>query len=445
MQRLIAAKTGRAPRVCIVTPGQIGSNPRVVKEADALHEAGHEVSVIATRMLDLVEPRDQALMRRIPWRLERIDLRSRARWRLLRAAQVGARRVYAATGLARFANVGQSACTPPLRRAALATPADLYIAHYPAALPAVAAAARKYGARYAYDAEDYHLGDWPDDSAYDIERRLVREIECRYLPGCAYVTAASPDIAEAYAEAYGIARPHLVLNAFPLGHAPPGPTPQGAVQPGPSLYWFSQTVGPDRGLECAVRAIGLAQVRPHLYLRGTPAAGYAEQLIDLARSTGAGGRIHILPPEEPDSMEELAAAYDAGLVAETGHSASRHLCLSNKLFSFLLAGIPPLMSDTPAHTRFAAEAGVTDLLYPREDAAALAQLIDRILGNATRLAARRAQSWRLGQKRYNWDRERSQLVEAVGRATLRSSMIEGARAPPMPGAPHCDQPAGGPE
>ena len=223
MQRPLTTERACVLRICIVTPGQIGSNPRVVKEAQALHEAGYKVSVIATRTLDLVEPRDLALMRRIPWRLERIDLRSRMRWRLLRAGQFGARCTHVATGLALSADVGVSAFTRPLRRAALPTPADLYVAHYPAALPAVAAAARKCGARYAYDAEDFHLGDWPDDPVYDIERRLVREIEGRYLPGCAYLTAASPGIAEAYAAVYGVEQPHVVLNAYPLDRAALGP------------------------------------------------------------------------------------------------------------------------------------------------------------------------------------------------------------------------------
>jgi glycosyltransferase involved in cell wall biosynthesis len=364
----------------------------------------------------LVEPHDWTLMRSIPWQLERINLRSRVRWRLLRAVQSGARCAHAIAGLPRLADAALNAYVRPLRRAALATPADLYVAHYPAALPAVAAAARRHGARYAYDAEDFHLGDWPDAPAYDSERRLVGDIEARYLPGCAYVSAASPGIADAYAEAYPIERPRVVLNTFPLGQASPAPTPRGTAQPRPSLYWFSQTIGPNRGLECAVRAAGLARTRPHLYLRGTPAAGYAEELLDLARAAGAVGRIHFLPPDEPDRMERLAAAYDAGLVAETGHTASRRLCLTNKLFSFLLAGIPPLMSDTPAHRAFAAEAGVPDLLFPREDPTALAELLDRLFGDATRLAASRAWTWRLGQERYNWERDRGQLVEAIGRA-----------------------------
>ena len=87
----MASDRSKAGRVCLVTPGQIGSNPRVVKEAQALHDAGFLVTVIATWTLDRVEPRDQALMRTIPWQLDRIDLRSRWRWRAERALQIACR------------------------------------------------------------------------------------------------------------------------------------------------------------------------------------------------------------------------------------------------------------------------------------------------------------------------------------------------------------------
>src|SRR5262245_38024012 len=53
MQQPAAAWNRCMPRIAIVTPGQIGSNPRVVKEAEALHEAGYTTTVIATRALDL--------------------------------------------------------------------------------------------------------------------------------------------------------------------------------------------------------------------------------------------------------------------------------------------------------------------------------------------------------------------------------------------------------
>src|SRR5581483_4675772 len=125
------------------------------------------------------------------------------RWRMLRALQLGMERVFFATGNDRFAGAAISPFTFSLMRAAERISADLYIAHYPAALPAAAKAARIHRAHYAYDAEDFHLGDWPDGPAHETRRRLLRAVESRYLPKCAYVTAASPGIADAYAEAYG--------------------------------------------------------------------------------------------------------------------------------------------------------------------------------------------------------------------------------------------------
>jgi glycosyltransferase involved in cell wall biosynthesis len=403
-------------RVCIITPGSIGSNPRVVKEADSLHTAGFAVHVIATRTVERVEARDQSLMRRINWQLERVDLRSRIDWWLRRLPQLAARRAYQATGWWPLAEQGFSAFTPALADLAHRTPADLYIAHYPAALPVAAAAARRFRARYAYDAEDYHLGDWPDDPAHDGSRRLVREIERRYLSGCAYVTAASPGIADAYAQTYGIARPTVLLNVFPLELAPPGPTPKGTGEPGPSVYWFSQTIGPARGLECAVKAIALARTQPHLYLRGTPAPGYADELAMLAVEAGSAERVHLLDPAAPDEMVRLASAYDLGLCGEPAHTANNARALSNKLFSYLVAGVPPLMSATPAQHAFAVEAGIEDQLYPSGDAVKLAALMDGILGSPERLRAARVRALRLATERYNWGRQSAVLVDSVARA-----------------------------
>jgi hypothetical protein len=82
------------------------------------------------------------------------------------------------------------------------------------------------------------------------------------------------------------------------------------------------------------------------------------------------------------------------------------------------------MSDTPAHRRFAAEACLTDLLCPRDDPAALADLLDRLLGNTQRLAAARAQAWDLGQKRFNWEMEKGSLFEAVEHV-MRSGAMDG--------------------
>jgi glycosyltransferase involved in cell wall biosynthesis len=400
-------------RICIITPGALGSTPRVVKEAEALYEDGNDVTVIATRTLAAVDLRDDSVLAMSGWRVRRLDLRSRRlRWRY-RICQIAYKHAFAMTGYGRFATRGANAFTGPLIAAAKRVPADLYIAHYPAALPAAAISARKHDALYAFDAEDFHLGDWPEDRRHEPKRRLIRAIEGRYLGGCAYITAAAPGIADAYVKAYAVNRPTVVLNVFPCAQGPARPTLAGSVLAGPSVYWFSQTIGPDRGLECAVLAIGRSRARPHLYLRGSPASGFVERLRTIAVEAGVADRLHILPQALPSEMERLAARYDLGLSAEPGHTPNNRIALGNKLFSYLLAGVPVVMSDVPAHYAFASETGAAGRLYRINDADSLAAALDAILSDAAVLAAARAAAFRLGQTRFNWDVEKAILLGLI--------------------------------
>lgn len=401
-------------RICIITSGPIGSDPRVVKEADALSEAGHNVTVVAVRTLPAVDRLDDAILAGAIWQSQRLDFRSRGnRWRLLRLAQVSQVAAFSLTRSGRLAERAISTFTPALCKAAKSIAADIYIAHYPGALPAAAIAAHANNARYAYDAEDYHLGDWINAPQFERNRRLVRAVESNYLSNCAYVTAAAPGIADAYAKAYGIPLPTTVLNVFPRAQAPAAPSPAGTAVPGPSVYWFSQTIGSNRGLEVAVEAIGRARTKPHLYLRGSPQAGFLEMLSVIAAKFDAADRIHFLTPELSSAMPRLASIYDVGLSSEPGCTLNNTLALGNKVFTYLLGGIPSLLSSTPAHVALVGDLGHAARSYKVEDANSLANAMDELIGNAETLAVARSAAFHLGQARFNWDVEKTKLLECI--------------------------------
>lgn len=405
--------------ICLLSPGHLSTNPRLVKEADALADAGHKVALITGDYSLGAREADKAIIAR--WRVVRqlcFGPQAALPTRVFQFLRVRAARMLVAVGLRTPAVIRAAwhPIAPDLVAAAKRVKADLYIAHYPAALPAAAIAGRLHGALYAFDAEDFHLGDPPDGIAYASERRMVRAIEERYLPGCTYVTAASPGIANAYVSSYRIERPTVVLNVFPRAQAPTKPTYKGTAELSPSVYWFSQTIGPNRGLECAVRAIGRARSRPHLYLRGSPAAGFLDLLRRVAAEERAAQRLHILPPAPPAEMERLAAVYDLGLSAETGHTPNRRIALTNKLFTYLLAGLPVIASRIPSHVSFAAEAGSAVRLYAVDDADELAAALDELLEDHHTLATARWAAFTLGQTRYNWDVEKSVLLKRVAEA-----------------------------
>lgn len=409
-------------RICLIAPSHLSTNPRLVKEADALTEAGYDVVVVAADFTEWARSMD-------------VEFRAR-RWQVVASPCFGPlaplhTRIleFVRRTTARFL-VGKcnlyspflvrAAChpiAPKLLSLARRIRADLYIAHYTAALPAAAVAAHIHGTRYAFDAEDFHLGDPPAGPAHELERQLTHAIESRYLPDCAHVTAASPGIAEAYERVYGIKRPTVVLNVFPRARAPETATPKGSATPSPSLYWYSQTIGFGRGIECAVRAISRATSRPHLFLRGKPAPGFHDQLLKLATEVGVSDRLHILPLAPPSEMERLAALYDVGLVGEIGDTQNHKIALANKLFSYLLAGVPAVMSDIPAHRAFAEQFGsAAARIYPVDDPAGLATALDALLCDTETLAAARASAFVLGQTRLNWDVEKVVLLDRVAQS-----------------------------
>lgn len=404
-------------RICLVTPGHLSTNPRLVKEADALVSAGYDVSIVSSRFIEWADEVDREFENR-SWRVEKVSFGPIA-GRFTHIFQSFRRR--AALSLYKIVGLMPEMAFHPvisaLSHAASANPADLYIAHNLAALPAACRAARKNGALLGFDAEDFHSGELSDAPENALLIKLAREIETRYLPLCDYLTAASPGIARAYVDAYGVKEPEFILNVFPRSESPEGVTDKGNTATSPSVYWFSQTIGSDRGLETVIKAIGMSRTRPSFYMRGNPTVGYREKLIALALQYGIADRLCFLPTAAPGEMINLASGYDVGVASETESSTNHKLALSNKIFTYILAGVPVLASSTPAQSEISQDMPGAVFLYPTQDAQALASRIDELLLSPGVLAKARQESWKLGQERFNWEIEQQVFLQVV-RATL---------------------------
>ena len=404
--------------ICIVSPGNLASNPRVLKEAAALHGAGYGVTNVVCDYSEELKGVDDEIVAELPWKVVRVPRPLGERGAMIVANRLahlitaaGAR---VSPALAALASGGP---VSTLRRAALAVPADLYIAHYIAGLAAAAPVARRRGAMLGFDAEDYHSGEGTGGADEDFRMRMIETIEQATLPSCAYVTTAAPLIGNAYAARYGVAST-TVLNVFPLAMAPETPSAD-AVPNQLRAYWFSQTIGLDRGLEPFLRGMARAQTRVTLDIRGGDQRGDGGRLMTVARELGIAERVRILPKADPGRMVALAASYDIGLSLETDVSENRRICLTNKIFTYLLAGVPIMLSDTPAQRALAPDLGVAAAVVSLSDPPGIAAALDRLGGSRAELAEAKAAAWHLGRVRYNWDVEKDMLLNAVGQAFAR--------------------------
>lgn len=405
------------PRLCLVTPSHVASNPRLVKEADALQAAGYAVHVVAHRYFSTLDQDDAAIYAGAKWTHSVVDsttgltsYSSKFRRRLLRIAL---RR-----GLPlnpRRAGNAHHHAIEALATVAMRTGAQLYIGHCLAGLAAAAIAARRTGALYGFDAEDFHRAETDFVEQDPQEQAIVTALEEAYLPGCRHFTAASPLIGQAYAGSCGITLPNTVLNVFPLSESPPAPVrrPRPTTEHPARIYWFSQTIGPGRGLEEILPVLAAMRTPVELHLRGFISPEYRKLLNQAASQAGL-----VRPPVYHDfapmsAMVRLAADYDLGLSLEASRPKNRDLCLTNKIFTYVLAGLPQLVSPTSAHHALAADLGPAAIVADLQNPDVLAARLDAWFADCASVEAARSHAWHLGQTRYNWEYEQKALIASV--------------------------------
>lgn len=433
----LSSGAGRWRRICLITPTHLAANPRLVKEADALAEGGYDVRVVACQYMDWAMDADRTILERARWRANLVcwksDMQPYLFWKSRLRQHIYCRllELLRSDGLSEgdeeLALYAYDRVIPELLKQVLNDPADLYIAHNLQALPVAAIAARKHHAKVGFDAEDFHSGMLPFRATPSITERLTEFFENLYLSKCDYITASSPGIAEAYAAKYGISKPLPILNVFPLSHRPQEFRPSKESDP-LTLYWFSQTIGPNRGLEDIVQALGvLRNQNIQLHLRGNWQAGYRVQLSELATSVGLNPQQIIAhAPAPPDEMVRLSAQYDVGLALEQRVSENREVCLTNKIFTYLLGGNAVIATATKGQRPVIEAIGAAGFCYEPGDVNRLAGGIKLMHENRLYLQRARRLAWDWGTRKYNWDLEKKKFLRVIETVLTVGAVIPGS-------------------
>lgn len=414
-------------RICVLTAGHLSTCPRMLKAADALAGAGYGVRVVSARHTDWATKADAEVYRHRAgaWDWTVVDI-SRETAPILRAwtgfRRRGAERLARLVGPAwmpgRLVEWAFSRVHPELVRAALERPADLYYGGTTGALAAAADAARRARVPYGLDLEDFHSGEQETGPLAETSHMLAARIEHAALPRARFRTTSSDAIARAYAREYGI-ETLVVHNVFSLPGTPPDTTP--APGEGLRLYWFSQTIGPGRGLEDAVRAMGSGAILGELHLRGRALPAYLLELERLASAEAPSLKLVVHAPAAPDDMVQLCAGFDAGLSLEPSRVLNHRLCLSNKVFTYMLGGLAVVLSDSEGQRPLAADLGAGAILYAPGDVRALAAGLRRWAEDKALLHRARTAAWEAARRRWHWEHpaERGALLAAVAGALGR--------------------------
>ena len=397
-------------KIIILTTGQPSTNPRMVKEYSTLKSAGFQVKVYYSYWQGWATHADSILFENGELDINDFTLvggsPTKHKWlyHATRIYQKINKAIYKKTGLKAIDSFTRT--TPMLVNAAKNEQADLYIAHNAGALPAAVAGASEYHSKAGFDAEDYHRGEYKDQ--HSDACKLLLKIENKYLPHCDYITTASPLISEAYHKLFPQLKFTTINNVFSKLFLQPY---RESVKDVITLFWFSQTIGPDRGLETVVKALNSIQrsCKAELYLMGNVAQNYVHELEHLANDF----KIQFLPPEIPDKIFEIASRYDIGLSIEVPDFINRDLCLTNKIFTYLLAGNCIIFSNTKAQVDFCKTYHDAGFLFDSGNDVQLANIIRELFINREKLELAKRRSLQLATDILNWENEQATFLKIV--------------------------------
>ena len=363
--------------ICMVVFSDLRFDYRVFREASALHQAGHRISIITSVFSpDPLSDWSGFDLHTIPFqRSSSLRLSYPRFWhqahRLLRHLR-----------------------------------ADVYYAHDLDALWPAARAARRFDAPLIYDSHEL----WLDQSAL-VQRPTVRafwsQLEKRLIKRVTHTIAVSPSIARTLEQRYGLDAVTVVRN-LPLYREPvpgnlirdrlqlPAERPVALYQGGFLLH---------NGLADQVEAAADLDGAALVLIGDGPCETALKNQVARA---GLEETVYFIPRVPFRELHAYTCSADLGLCLIKGTGQSFYYSMPNKLFEYMMAGLPVLASDFPEMRSVIRQSGAGEVIDPA-DVAAIGQKMRAILGDAQkRLAYRRAAL--AAAPHYCWEGESDKLV-----------------------------------
>lgn len=394
----------------MITSGQPALNPRLVKEADILTAAHYQVTVIYQYWNSWGTAMDELLLPAKKWQSIRVGgdpKQKRLTYFFSRIFHKIALFAYKC-GIDYFAKYALARSSFFLIRAAKKHKADLYIAHNLAALPAAVFAAEKYKSKCGFDAEDFHRQETTDDLK-SVDLQLKSSIENVFIPKLNYMSVASPLIGEAYDQLYKN-RPACILNVFPKTEK----VTKINVNQTLKLVWFSQYIGFGRGLEIVFTALSqLTELDFELHLIGFLSAEMEKFMQNDSFPKNIISKITIHAPLPPDQLLSFISRFDIGLATEISQPLNRDICLSNKIFSYIQAGLAVLASDTTAQKQLVSTWPQIGKLYDKNSIENLTACIKDFYADRELLSSCKKNAFELGQTALNWETESIKFLSLI--------------------------------
>lgn len=234
-----------------------------------------------------------------------------------------------------------------------------------------------------------------------FRRWLYRRLETKAMANVSAVVTVSDSIARYLTKDYHIPLPTVIYNAPQMADGAFERTIRTDAQVGPEtpLAVFVGGLSRHRGVDKLVEALAFVPDL-HLALVGPRRLELDEELRQLAASRGLQERLRFLPGVPAESLTSYLSSADVSVIPYQNVCLNHEFCMPNKLFESSLAGLPLAVASLTDLKGFV-EKHEIGLAMDETDPGDIAKTIEAILGNPGRYASRGEKLERLVET-YAW-------------------------------------------
>lgn len=294
---------------------------------------------------------------------------------------------------------------------------DIVHAHDLATLPAALVPAPDW--KVIYDAHE--LETQTSSLAREPFRRLWVELyEAILAPECDGIITVSQSIAEWLRDTYGVGAPTVIYNTPEFGDARPmaaGTLRQKLKLPvATPLAVYVGLVTFNRGIEQSVEMLAY-EPKLHLALVGPRYKPVEDAAHAIAARIGALERLHMVNPVRSEDVTSFIVDADCSLVTGQNICLSYYLSFPNKLLESVFAGVPVIGARLKEIIRFMDEFPV-GVIADETDPRALAAAVRSIIENRAKYTPSVQQRHQIIEQ-YGWQAQKHKLLVLYARLMPR--------------------------
>lgn len=347
-------------KICMLVTNSVRKDPRVRKEAMTAVENGFEVTVIGIADQNT----DFEFNRSVPYKIVLVPFlkndyrRNSPKWFL--------------TGLKK-----QGYYKNKMIEAVLQEMPDTIHCNDFDTLEAGYAVKKKLNCKLVYDSHEVATGSFLAEKFPPV-KFYIKKKEGKIIRKADIVISVSNSAADYISSLYRVPRPTVITNC-PNYHEPVNAEP-----PKQFDVLYQGIMSPGRGYEEFVEAAKYLDPKlHHLTIRG-----YGETkdaLIRMTESLGVTDRVTFASPVEISELISAAAGSSAGVVLTRPVCVNYAMTVSNKLFEYIQARIPVILSDVPEH-RYLNEKYRFGVILPEVTPEAIANAVTGLASDPDRYA-----------------------------------------------------------